>query len=338
MQVLQGITHNTCHQLDGAGAYEWWYVDAISPCGEWGIVYIVFRGIPMSPSYLRNPHSMRAGCAVSVYHRGVRIAFSFTEQPLELAFFDSNSTNVQMKGASLSIDDAGVLRATADVPCDNDGRVIELSITGSASSQASPRATTFTDMHGWVLASPRMKAEFDLKLYENNNVVLEHQAMALAYHDHNMGCRPMHSDFTDWYWGRVHADDRTIVFLSTPSSPDTMHSVYEVDDRGMIMPWADVEITFQRRSISAMGLLSYRQIILRGSSAEHGRMEVVCENAQTCEDSPFYQRYVSTWHINNEAEGIIGTSEYMNVSRMRSSWIRPFLGLPLIIIAGNESV
>lgn len=338
MQVLQGITHNTCHQLDGPGAYEWWYVDAVSPCGEWGIVYIVFRGIPMSPTYLRDPHSMRAGCAVSIYHRGVRIAFSFTEQPLEHTLFDSNSTNVQMKGASLSIDGSGVLRATANVSCDSDGRTIELTITGDASSKPSTAQSTFAQAHGWVLACPRMNAEFDLKLHEHDTLVLQHKARVIAYHDHNMGSRQMHRDYTDWYWGRVHTADTTIAFLSTPGSPDTMNAVYEVNDNGLIKPWADVEISFRHRSISAMGLAFYRQIILRGSSDEQGPMEVVCDNAQTCEDSPFYQRYVSTWRVNNQTPAIIGTSEYMNVARMRSRWIRPFLGLPLITIEGDRPV
>jgi len=337
MQVLQGIPHNHCHQLDDAGAYEWWYVDAISPCGQWGVVYIVFRGIPMSPTYLRNANMMRAGCAVSVYQRGVRIAFSFTEQPLELARFDNSCTHVQMKGACLTIDESGLLNATAHVPCDQDGRMIELSITGVCMSGVAPSQSQFDDAHAWVLAAPRMKAAFDLTLYEDNVAVLQHRETVIAYHDHNMGRRPMHSDFTDWYWGRVHADDTTIVFLSTPNSRDIMHGVYEIDARGAVTQWSGVEIDFQKRTVSAMGLLCSRKIVLRGISAVNGRMEVVCENTQTCEDSPFYQRYRSTWQINTNGAGIIGTSEYMNVARMRSRWIRPFLGLPLIAITGDET-
>lgn len=332
MQVLTGNTHNVCHALDGSGAYEWWYVDALSDDGQWGVVFIVFRGMPMSPSYLRNPEDMNAGCAVSIYHRGTRIAFSFTEQPLTQASYDELRVDVHMKGASLSIDEQGVLHAVAHVPCDADGRSIELHITGAVShGHGTACVGSDLDLHAWILAQPRMRASIDLALYENRAPVVREHIDALAYHDHNMGRRAMHEDFCDWYWGRVHTNDSTIVFLSTPNSCDAVQHVYEVDAHGTVSPWSDISFDYQARAVSTMGLVCSKNIVMRGVSLKHGPQLVECRNTVTCEDSPFYQRYVSEWVINGSSVAL-GMSEYMNVARMNSSWIRPFLGLPLVTL------
>ena len=53
MDVTFGPLHDHCRFLDASGAYEWWYIDALSPDGEWGAVVIIFRGMPMSPDYLK---------------------------------------------------------------------------------------------------------------------------------------------------------------------------------------------------------------------------------------------------------------------------------------------
>lgn len=334
MQVITGIRNDGCHNLDGPGAYEWWYVDALSADGKWGVVVILFRGMPMSPTYLHNPSHMHAGCAVSVYHNGARLAFSFTEQPLASASYASDEVRVQMEGASIVVDEKGHLMASVEMPCDADGRRVAVTLTGQSTRSTDPVPTDLSERHAWVLARPRMQAKASIKLMEGSAVVVDHMFETIGYHDHNLGVRAMHHDFTDWYWGRVHCPDRTIVFLSTPRSTDTTHEVYEIDDAGVPTPWHDVEITYGKTFITTMGLLCSRHITLRGISPITGPHEVICTNSVACEDSPFYQRYLSDWYIDGMAVGK-GMSEYMNVARMKSAWIRPFLRLPLINIGSK---
>jgi carotenoid 1,2-hydratase len=331
MQVITGIRNDGCHYLDGPGAYEWWYADALSDDGEWGVVIILFRGMPMSPTYLDDPEHMLAGCAVSVYHNGVRLAFSFTEQPLESASYARDEVRVQMDGASIVVDETGLLTACIDMPCDTDERRVAVTLRGQPTHCIDPLPADLSDKHAWVLARPRMQTTASIQLMEGSTVVVDHTFETTGYHDHNLGVRAMHHDFAGWYWGRVHCQDRTIVFLSTPRSGDTTHEVYEIDVDGVATAWHDVEITYGKTFITAMGLLCSRHIRLRGISPTTGPHEVSCTNSIACEDSPFYQRYISDWFIDGTAVGK-GMSEYMNVARMKSAWIRPFLRLPLINI------
>ncbi|MGA0046016.1 MAG: hypothetical protein ACO3I4_07150, partial [Candidatus Kapaibacteriota bacterium] len=81
MQLLTGPSHDVSHHLEASGAYEWWYVDALETptddalSSSWGVVVILFRGMPMSPAYLqeqRSPQgsspSQHCGMAVSIYY------------------------------------------------------------------------------------------------------------------------------------------------------------------------------------------------------------------------------------------------------------------------------
>lgn len=334
MQVLQGLANDAAHMLDGKGAYEWWYVDALSADGEWGVVGILFKGMPMSPTYLRDPSLMRAGCAVSVYYRGVRIAFSFTEQDLDTAVFDTDTVNVAMGQCGVSIDATGRFTFGASVPCDNDGRAIDVRIIGTA-QQKDAIPGMLVGMHAWVLAQPRMPASIHVRICEAGNTVVEHRFDALAYHDHNMGRRAMHNDFADWYWGRAHFEGKTVVYLSTPRSADAVSIVADVGYDGSISMWENIRMRYSAIQPTSLGLVCGRNIIISGESALHGHTEIVCRNSTACEDSPFYQRYISEWTLNNQ-ERALGMSEYMNVSRLASRWIRPFLSLPLINLSTNE--
>lgn len=334
MQVLTGSSNNRCHVADGPGAYEWWYVDALSADGEWGVVLILFRGMPMSPTYLHDPSYMQAGCAVSVYHHGVRIAFSFSEQPLSQADFCTERVYVQMKGACIELTDDGFLTALADVPCDDDGRSVQVRLRGTASAVDAVECQPITENHAWILAQPRMRVTASVALRERASSIVEHHFETLGYHDHNCGYRSMHRDYGDWYWGRVHAEHRTIVVLSTPHSEDACSYVYEVDAHGSITAWQDVTFRYEKNAVTPMGLMCSKRIVITGTSPVDGEHEVVCVNDTTCEDSPFYQRYRSSWTLDGMPAGT-GMSEYMNVARMKSAWIRPFLRLPLVNLASQ---
>lgn len=76
-----------------------------------------------------------------------------------------------------------------------------------------------------------------------------------------------------------------------------------------------------------MGLLMHRRVVIQGVDATGVNRTVVCNNSVVCEDGPFYQRYISEWTDGGEHLGH-GMSEYMDVQRLRATWIRPFLRLP----------
>ncbi len=329
MQLLTGPDHDTCHALNGAGAYEWWYTDALTADGEWGVVAILFRGMPMSPAYLAAPTSMAGGYAVSVYHRGTRIAFAFGDVPLEQCAFSSSRADVRVGDATLSMHADG----TMDVAIGQIGRDMERSVHVNLRVHASATPSSsdaFSEDHGWVLARPRAAAEVSLELGEGSGQAqCRFEGSAIAYHDHNMGVRAMSADFGDWYWGRVHGPTSSIVFLTTPDSPHATTHIVDVTSDGVIEPWTTSRVQFKRRSVNFMGLVMFQKVLLEGIDAHGRQRSVVCTNDIVCEDGPFYQRYISRWTESGVFIGL-GMSEYMDVQRLRAPWIRPFLRLPWI--------
>ena len=335
MQVVSGIPNNGCHAISGPGAYEWWYADVLSDNGEWGIVVILFRGMPMSPTYLKNPESMMAGCAVSIYHRGTRIAFSFSEQPLSQATYEEHRVDVAMKGARLHIAEDGALHVHASVPCDADGRSVCVDLQTAPLDLVTAKPAEIDDVHAWVLAAPRVQARAAFTILERDEAVCDVAFDAVLYHDHNLGKRAMHHDYRDWYWGRVHTDATTYVFLATPRSADSCAHVYEISPAGAVTPWSQVEIIYSEPTVTMMGRVCKKKITLRGRSGEGAMQQLECRNTTACEDGPFYQRYISEWLLNGTPCGQ-GMSEYMDVARMESAWIRPFLRLPLLSLSGHQ--
>ena len=195
MNLYTGPLHDIDHQLTDLGAYEWWYVDSLSPDGEWGVVLIQFRGMPMSPQYLRSQESgvrsqegvpsrgatsiENCGYAVSVYHKGARIAFAFRGVP---------ASRFSVPGDVWEFDTALPGQSAA--------------IRIHAEVEPSPMQNTGAgnDPHSWVLVAPRTKARVRVELVERGLVLSEAEWSGLAYRDHNYGSNPMQADFKDWYY------------------------------------------------------------------------------------------------------------------------------------------
>lgn len=329
MHVLSGIPNDHCHQLNGPGAYEWWYVDAVDAAGEWGVVLIMFRGMPMSPDYLRDPASMHGGYALSVYHRGVRLAFAFGGHPLSSCDYSSETPNIVMPTARFLADRQQTVMEI-DAPCGADARRARVHVRMPAAGGHGTSPDALLDAHAWILAAARMQASITIEIDESDGPKVRHAFEALAYHDHNLGSRAMQSDFHDWYWGRVHARDATYVFLATRRSVDTMLWFGRVMPDGMVVQFHDVCMDLKKPMVSMFGLFHHRRIILSGTDESGRRHEVECSNGEVCEDGPFYQRYISSWRIGND-ERAFGMSEYMNVHRLSKPWIRPFLRLPWMV-------
>ncbi len=329
MQILTGLENDHCHWLDGPGAYEWWYADALDATGEWGVVMILFRGMPMSPDYLAAPESMHGGYALSIYHRGVRIAFAFGGHPLHSCSFSDERPEVRMPVANLSIEGANLVMAI-DAPCGGDGRRAAVRIEMSTAPDSGKPPEQIDAAHAWVLAAARIPATVDIQISESHATMIERSFSTLAYHDHNMGSRAMASDYRDWYWGRFHAQQHTYVFLVTRRSKDSVEWFGRLHDDGRVEAFSDVHLELRGHRLSMMGLSFHRELELTGLDAAGKAVKAVCSNRQVCEDGPFYQRYLSHWSIDGQVTGP-GMSEYMDVRRLTKAWIRPFLRLPWVV-------
>jgi len=313
MDLLFGPDHDIDHHHTAHGAYEWWYVDALSPDGEWGVVVIQFRGMPMSPAYLQAQRRGSAspddhcGYAVSVYHHGRRIAFAFRE----------------IAGSAFRVP-----VHTFEVETRHPDQADSLSVR--VTTQPSPLHSkgSYDADHAWVLVAPRVQATVELSLREHGVELATAQWSGLAYRDHNTGRRPLQADFGDWYWGRVHGPDATVVFLITPDAAEPFQFCGTVrQGADHVDAWTDLQVDLQRHRPTMMGLWAARTIVVRGRTADGTVHEAICHQQRIVENGPFYQRYLSHWTLDGVPQGQ-GTSEYMRADRLGRSWLQPFLRLP----------
>ena len=253
MDLLTGTAHDHNHFLNGNGAYEWWYVDALSPDGDWGVVVILFRGMPMSPSYLdaidagKGAPAEHCGYAVSVYHRTERVAFAFREIP-------SDAFRVPESVVDLDT-------VHPEVPTSIRVRV---QIAGAPLQDSGVAAGE----HGWVLVAPRADATVEIALAEHGVTMAHASWSGLAYRDHNYGARPLPADFGDWLWGRVHAEDRTLVYLSVPDAASPFTFCGEIMEGASALQPIDLHV-YRGRGFELVGTHTHQGGILVSLVEQH---------------------------------------------------------------------
>lgn len=327
MQVFTGSAHNRCHTLDAPGAYEWWYVDALSDDAEWGVVAILFRGMPMSPDYLsalaagRDPvPADHCGFAVSIYHQGRRLFQEFRGVDAGDTFFGTNECDVRVGPCSLQNTTADAWTLHIDTVHPDSPRRVVLDATFRRIGTVADDATPFTAVHGWVLAAPLANIDVHLTLSDYGRVRTSSAWHGKAYHDHNMGRRAMQEDFRTWLWGRVHHDESGLVYLATPDATEPFAFAATLDEYG-ITPWTSVRIVAEERRLTMMGLRAARRVTLDGDGGAW-----TIDQHSILDDGPFYRRYLAMFA--NGSVRHAGISEDMHVQRYRASWIRPFLRTP----------
>lgn len=327
MQVYLGPDQDASFAVTTHGSYEWWYVDALSAESEWGAVVIAFRGMPMSPDYLMLMAKQSAsptehwGYAVSVYHRGVRIAQAFRGVDSTHCHASEEMCDVQVGPCRIYADatTVSVLVDTTDERLPNRVRLaMDLAPTVVPDGAKAP----FHDDHAWVVAAPSLVGTMHVDIHDAGCTLVRTQVNVRAYHDHNVGKRPMQHDFEDWHWGRYHTDTGVVMYLGTEGCAWAA----ELGD-GYQDIWRDVEIVPVGKRLSRFGLFEPARIRVQGMRANGtvGRMDVV--QKRVLDDGPFYRRYLAEWMMDEHVSGF-GISEYMDVSRFRKAWIRPFLRLP----------
>jgi len=327
MQIFTGSAHDVCHGLDAPGAYEWWYVDAQSDDGAWGVVAILFRGMPMSPDYLSALAAGSApapadhcGFAVSLYHNGQRLLQVFRGVDSSDTFFGTAHCDVRVGPCTLhrTSDDTWTLHV--DTHHQDSPRCVILDATFRRIGRVVDDAAPFTAVHGWVLAAPLAKIDAHLTLSEYGIVKTSTAWHGTAYHDHNMGRRAMQEDFRTWLWGRVHDGTSGMVYLATPDAVEPFTYAATLDERG-ITPWMQVGVTAEVRRLTMMGLRAARRVVVKGD----GGVVTIAQH-RILDDGPFYRRYLAMFA--SGATHLAGISEDMHVQRYRASWIRPFLRTP----------
>ena len=346
MYIRSKLSSELPHKKEKPGSYEWWYFDAMSADKKWAIVIIFYEGNPFSPAYIKaqnqtentSKHSEnKTACAssfpaisVSVYNTQKAEYYSFLEYaPNRLTsqnepFSISLGSNIfERRVLDEKLEYEIILNQMLDSSYQLTGRIKFVLDTTKLQESADfssllkePVQTKFS--HAWNLIQPRAGVMGNLVL-DGRSDIYNIAFNGLGYHDHNVGFEPLKDSFVDWYWGRVHFTDYTLVYyiMNTKDGVKKNAWLFSVESDSAKLNIREIELL--NDVTNRHGLHSFQKIILQGPGVE---CEVLTN--QIIDDGPFYQRYFSevTLKTGQTKRTQRGISEYIMPERIydRKYW------------------
>ena len=181
--------------------YAWWYVDALSDCGQHGLTLIAMLGCVFSPWYAA---ARRRGPTDPLNHSALNVAL-YGAAGRRWALTERGTRDVERNYDRLAI-------GPSSLTWDGDRLCIDINeITSPLPSRLRGRVTLRPSMllhkgyaidrferHLWTPISPHCTVE----------VAFERPALSwrgVAYLDSNEGRVPLETDFDSWNWSRASA-------------------------------------------------------------------------------------------------------------------------------------
>lgn len=254
-----------------AGGYRWWYVDALSDDGDFGLTVIAFIGSVFSPYYAWSGWAdPMQHCAVNVALYGPRGArWAMTERGRDSV---RRSRNMLAIGPSALHwrDGALVIQVdeiSAPIPKRIRGEII-------IEPQAiNPRAFSLEAQgrHLWRPIAPLARARVDLE-----TPALHWRGH--AYLDTNAGDEPLEKAFSSWTWSRARLKEGAAIFYDAERRRDAPLSLaLRLDAAGEIASMEPPPVA---------ALPKTKWAVSRSARAEAGAARVL----RSFEDTPFYAR------------------------------------------------
>ena len=288
--------------------YAWWYVDALSADGRYGITIIAFIGSVFSPYYAwarrRGRRDPTDHCAMNVALYGPRRnLWAMTERGRggllrERATLAIGPSTIAWDRTALTIriDERCTpwpsrIRGTVRLyPAAVSHRVFDLDETGG---------------HRWRPVAPCAIAE----------VMLEQPGTSWsgpAYFDMNTGDAPLESGFRTWTWSRAPSAQRTGVLYDVERRDGSRRALsLAFDSSGGVRDLAP---------LSAASLPATRWRMKRTTRADAGHTPTVI---RTLEDAPFYARSVLATQI--EDTPVTAVHESLSLDRFRAPLVQAML-------------
>ncbi|WP_428491288.1 carotenoid 1,2-hydratase [Rhodopila sp.] len=291
-----------------AGGYAWWYVDALSDDGAYGITLIAFLGSVFSPYYAWKRRAWKRGrgeadplqhCALNVALYGKTRRWAMTER--RAAAIRRGSDFLGIGPSSMSWDGSGLTVLIDEVGAPSPRRIRGQVRLYPSAIETRVRTLDSAGRHRWQPIAPCARVE----------VALDRPGVAWsgpAYFDSNDGDRPLEADFVRWHWGRARVPGGTAVLYDVERRDGPMSLAMRYDDAGGVTdfePPAAVELpaTMWRvpRKISA----------------------VAPAVVETLEDTPFYARSLVGAEIMGQR--VTAMHESLSMERFATTWVQAML-------------
>jgi len=289
-----------------AGGYAWWYVDALSDDGAYGLTIIAFVGSVFSPYYAL---SRRMGTADPENHVALNVAL-YGRRGRRWAMTERGRSALQRSNNRLIIgssrmaweDDTlriGLQEWAVPIPQRIEGEVvIRPEVTPTA-----PLPLDFADRHHWHPIAPLARASVR---FNRPDIRWEGH----AYVDSNIGQEPLADGFQDWSWSRTIERQRTRVFYDLVRRDGSTHS--------MALSFADGGVhSIPEPPKSRLGLTRWR-LPLDVRSDVLGPTMIA-----TWEDGPFYARSLLDLQLDGERTKAV--HEYLSLERFERRWVQALL-------------
>ena len=292
------------------GGYLWWYVDALSDDGRYGLTIIAFVGSVFSPYYhwafQKDPSADPENhCCINValYGRGAR-RWTMTER--SRASMERSSTHFRVGPSQL--------RWTSDhLEIDVNEWSVPIPQRVRGKIKLFPErlfhyvtALDTNARHHWGPIAPAARVE----------VSLEQPQLSWtghAYLDSNEGVEPVIQSFAEWDWSRANLSDGSVAVLYDIREKSCNERVLALK----FNPDQSVE-QFQAPARQALPKAFWR--VRRSIRSEAG---VPARVVNTLEDTPFYVRSVLESGL--LGENVISMHETLNIPRLDSTSTRLML-------------
>ncbi|MEL6877245.1 MAG: hydroxyneurosporene dehydrogenase [Pseudomonadota bacterium] len=282
------------------GGYSWWYIDAISDDGKYGLTIIAFLGSVFSPYYKssgRGHPEDHASLNVALYGPDAR--WAMTERPAENVARDAKTLTigpsaVRWTGEALEID---IMERDKRLgvpwrrPVRGRVRVVPemLNPVGFALDP--------DEKHIWHCLAPRAR------------IVVEMSDPGISwsgsgYIDHNRGTESLEEGFRSWHWSRAHLSDGAVVSYEGERADGSCFASAIRFDQAGVPEQADLPMVAK--------LPNSKWQVQRRTRADQGSAKVV----KTWEDTPFYAR--STVSSRIYGEPVIAVQESLDLRRFAS--------------------
>lgn len=330
MNIISYFDKDNQTEKPKPGSYEWWYFDGMTTEG-FSFVIIFYQGNPFSRRYIFALEDNQEALAehfpavsISVYKDGQPLFYSFeevlkkdsefsNEQPFgsikensffgkrtnESLLFDLNISHFLPNGDAIN----GRLRFESPD--------INLSFSKNKGSSE----------HLWNLVQPACTVTGELKLSGTESIQIN--ITGKGYHDHNVGTEPMKYSFDEWYWGRTHFEDATLVYYLMNSNGNQDYKAWLINNEGNIRP-LEQTIELSDYSWSLFGLKSARKIDFKEDN-----ISCLIQLDRLLDNGPFYRRFEHRAVL--EERGRIkqarGISEYIAPARIYNKMFWPLVNM-----------
>ncbi len=316
-RVLSSIRDDVWHSEKKAGAYEWWYFDAVSDDGRETLVVIFLDGFIFSPRYNRAVKEYLDGSrrrvyggnapkpgdfpavAVSLYRDGRLVWRAINEYEPTDFVTQMERPACRIGSNSFELDTASgenIYRVQLD--CSLRGkRKLQAALAwvieegDFASSDKAGARVDVTSAHEWNLVAPRCRVKGTINVIEQNGVRVEREWTGTGYHDHNLDARWMPATIAEWQWGRAHFADATAIFYRYREQENEYVTTRLYIVRGGELKMYEPQLVASKWRRHFFGLRYSRAIEMRADSGKGAQLSLRIEQRSIVDSSFFYLRF-----------------------------------------------